>query len=64
MSRQWFKIFCFQVINLIFLLSGSVGGSFVVVDASIFLVCFLFLCGIFWGGRDCGVFDWFGGLLI
>lgn len=36
------------MINLIFFLSGSVGGSFVVVDVSIFLFIF---CVIFWGGE-------------
>lgn len=50
------------MINLIFLLSGSVGGSFVVVDVSIFLfvLCVFFLG---WGGMV-RVFDWFGGLFI
>lgn len=52
MSKQCFRILCFQVINLIFLLSGSVEGSFVVVDVSNF---FFIFCVIFGGGEGlCG----------
>lgn len=56
--------------NLIFLLSGSVGGSFVVVDVSIFVVYlvwgFFFVFWVFfWGwGGIVGLSDWFGGLFI